>query len=254
MTLKENEDVLLILDDRRKYLIKVEPAKRFHTHKGYIDTQELLKKSYGEKIKSNIGVDFHICKPTLIDYIPKLIRKTQIIYPKDAMYIVLVADIKNGSRVVEIGTGSGALTCVLANFVKTEGHVYSYEIKEELIKIASKNLERLGLQQYVTLKNKDASTGIEEKEVDSLVMDVPNPWDFLDKAKEVLKPSGILVAFCLTINQMEKLVKAMLEKKFIDVHVVEILEREYQVDPTRLRPKTRMIGHSGYIVWGRNVL
>ncbi len=251
---KENENVLLILDNIRKYLIRAERNKRFHTHKGYIDINELLTKNYGETIKSNLGFDFYICKPTLTDYISKILRKTQIIYPKDAAYIVLIADIKNGSRVVEIGTGSGALTCVLANFVKTEGHVYSYEIKKEYIEIASKNLERLGLSQYVTIKNKDATEGIEEKEVDSVIMDIPDPWNLLDKAKEALKPSGILIAFCLTVNQMEKLVKAMLEKRFIDVHVVEILEREYQADPTRIRPKTRMISHTGYIVWGRSVL
>jgi tRNA (adenine57-N1/adenine58-N1)-methyltransferase len=248
---RENDYVLLYLDEKRKYLIKLERNKKLHTHKGFIVLDEIIGKKFGEKIKSNIGEEFVICKPTIRDFILKFARKTQIIYPKDAGYIAFIGGISDGSRVVEIGTGSGALTCSLANLVKPSGHVYSYEIREEFYEIAKKNIEMLNLSEYVTLKLKNALEGIDEKDVDCVVMDIPNPWDAIGVAKQALKGSGILISFSPTINQVEKILRALIENKFIDIHVVELIEREFQADPIKLRPKTTIIGHTGYITWAR---
>jgi len=250
----EKDQVLLYLDEKRKYLIRVEKGIKYHTHKGYILSDDIIGKKYGEKIKSNIGQDFYLLKPTIRDFIIKISRKTQIIYSKDAGYIAMVCGISNGSRIVEIGTGSGALTCTLASLVKPDGHVYSYEIREEFLKVAESNLERLGLKNYVTLKLKDAKQGIEEKDVDCVIIDIGDPWEVIDNAYTCLKGSGIIVIFSPTINQVEKNLIALSEKGFVDIHVVEILEREFQADPTKIRPKTSMIGHTGYITWARKII
>jgi len=249
--IKENDDVLLILPPKRKYLIKLKKDQKLHTHKGYILHNDIIGKKYGEYITSNLNIKFFISKPSISDYIEKIQRKTQIIYPKDAAYIILIGNITSNSLVVEIGTGSGALTCVLANFVKPNGHVYSYEIREDFINLAKKNLERLNLIEYVTLKLKDASQGIDEKNVDCIIMDVPNPWDIIPKVKHNLKGSGKLISFVLTTSQLEKTLIAFKENKFEDIQIAEILERKYQVEPNKIRPLTRMIGHTGYIIWGR---
>ena len=143
------------------------------------------------------------------------------------------------------------MTCSLASLVKPNGHVYSYEIREEFYEIAKKNIEMLNLFEYVTLKLKNALEGIDEKDVDCVIMDIPNPWDLISIAKEALKGSGILISFSPTINQVEKTLRSLIENKFIDIHVVELIEREFQVDPSRLRPKTTIIGHTGYITWAR---
>lgn len=248
---KENDDVLLILDEKRKYLVKVTKNMKLHTHKGYIEHNKLIGKKFGEIIKTNLNVEFFIAKPTLYDYIKKFPRITQIIYPKDAAYIVFIANISNNSRVIEIGTGSGALTCVLANAVKPNGHIYSYEIRKEFIKIAKENLKRTKVLEYVTLKEKDALEGIDERNVDSVIADVPNPWEFIKEIKKSLKNSGIFVAFCPTINQLEKLVSMLKENNFKDINAIELIERSYQIETNKIRPKTLMIGHTGYIIWCR---
>jgi len=152
-TIREGDHVLLYLSRRKTYLVKVEKGKSFHTHKGFIQLNELIGKEYGTRVLSNTGVEFVALRPTLRDYIFKSLRKTQIVYPKDIALIVMFSGIGPGSRVVEAGTGTGALTTALAHYVRPSGRVYSYEIREEFIAVASKNLERAGLAEYVDVKN-----------------------------------------------------------------------------------------------------
>jgi tRNA (adenine57-N1/adenine58-N1)-methyltransferase len=248
---KEGDNVLLILQEGKRYLIKVNKGEIFHTHRGYIKHDELINKEYGSCIKSSLNYDFFIAKPTLYDFIRKIQRKTQIIYPKDSGYIILIGNISSGSKIVEIGTGSGALTCVLANAVKPNGHVYTYEIKEEFLEIAKNNVKKLNLENYVTFKLKNAMEGIDEKDVDCIIIDIADPWNLIGKIKENLKGAGIIIIFCLTVSQLEKTLKALYDNDFVDINTVEILEREYQTELNKIRPKTRMIGHTGFIIWAR---
>ena len=138
-------DVLLYLDRKRTYLVKVEKGKSFHTHKGFIQLDELIGKEYGTAIASSMNIEFVALKPTLRDYVFKMRRKTQITYPKDIALILIFSNASPGSQIVEAGTGTGALTTALAYHIRPTGHVYSYEIRPEFIKLAAKNLERAGV-------------------------------------------------------------------------------------------------------------
>jgi len=160
-TISEGDNVLLLLDNRRSYLVKAEGGRDFHTHKGFIHVGELLGKEYGTRITSNLGVEFVALKPSIRDYVFKMSRRTQIVYPKDIALIVLFGNVQPGSQVVEAGTGTGALTTVLAHYVKPSGLVYSYEIREEFLETAIKNLKRAGVMEYVELKNSDITQGME---------------------------------------------------------------------------------------------
>ncbi len=248
---KEGDQVLLVLDWRRKYLIKVKSGGELHTHKGVIRHDDIIGMPYGSVIKSSTGRLFHVAKPRLIDFIEKFSRPTQIIYPKDAGQIIMYADIGPGSKVVEAGTGSGALTAVLASIVRPDGHVYSYEVNERFLREAKKNLERVGLLSYVTLKLKDVTLGIDERDVDAVILDMPTPWLVVEHARNALKGSGFFVSFNPTLNQVSKTIVKLRESGFFDIRVVEVFEREYQVDPVALRPRTLMIGHTGYILFAR---
>ena len=159
--ISEGDYVLLCLDPRRTYMVKVEAGKSFHTHKGFIKLDELIGKEFGAVVQSSLGIEFTALKPSLTDYIMKSSRKTQITYPKDAALIVMFSGIGPGSRVVESGTGTGALTTALAHYVKPEGRVYSYELREEFQKNAEKNLKRANLLDFVELKSGDVTAGIE---------------------------------------------------------------------------------------------
>src|SRR5512133_950829 len=134
--------VLIYLDARRTYMIKVQSGQSFHTHKGFLKLDDLIGKEYGEPIKSSLGVTFTTLKPKLTDYMMKSGRNTQIVYPKDAALIVMFSGIGPGSRVFESGTGTGSLTSALAHYVGPAGKVYTYELRPEFQKNAAKNLAR----------------------------------------------------------------------------------------------------------------
>lgn len=184
--------VLLCLGHRNTYMVKAEAGKSFHTHKGFIRFDDLIGKEYGSTVLSSLSIEFTALKPLLPDYIMKSVRKTQITYPKDVALIVMFSGIGPANRVVEAGTGTGALTTALAHYVKPDGRVYSYEIREEFMRTAQKNLMRAGLLDIVEMKNKDVTVGIDERDVDAVVLDLATPWLVVTHAYEALKPSGTL--------------------------------------------------------------
>ena len=248
---EEGGDVLLYLDARMSYLVRVRRGERFHTHRGFILLDELLGKSFGEVVLSNLGHRFIILRPTIYDYLMKSLRSTQILYPKDIGLILVYSAVGPGSRVVEAGTGSGALTTALASFVRPDGRVYSYDVRSEFQRRASSNLERAGLLEFVDLKAGDVSQGIEERDVDAIVLDLATPWAVVPKAKEALKGGGILVSFSPTIEQVVKTVSALEEEGFVDIETVESFLRRIKVKAGETRPETLMVGHTGYVTRGR---
>jgi len=249
--IREGDDVLLYLDKRRSYLVKVERDKKLHTHKGFLDLTELIGKEFGTRIHSSKEVEFIAFRPTIRDYVFKISRRTQIIYPKDIALIVFFSGIGPGSRVVEGGTGTGALTAALANYVKPSGRVYSYEIREEFIETAAKNLQRIGVINYVELKKGDLTEKIEEKDVDAVILDLATPWLVVPHAYNALKGSGVFISFSPTIDQAVKTTEALLKNGFAGVETFESLFRGMQIEKGRTRPETLMTGHTGYITFAR---
>jgi tRNA (adenine57-N1/adenine58-N1)-methyltransferase len=250
----EGSDVFLYLDRKRTYLVRVEAEKSFHTHKGYIKLGDLIGKEYGTRIVSSMGIEFVALKPTLRDYIFKTKRRTQISYPKDISLIVMFSGIGPGSRVVEAGTGTGALTNALAHYVKPAGRVYTYEVRPEFREMALKNLERAKVSDYVESKNRDITEGIDEKEVDAVILDLATPWLVVPHAYTALKGSGVLVSFSPTIDQIVKTVEALTEHGFVGIETVETLMRFMQVERGKTRPQTVMTGHTGYLTFARKAI
>jgi len=253
-TISEGDLVLLCLQPRKTYMVKVEAGKTFHTHKGYIKLDDLIGKEFGATFQSSLGAQFTALKPSLTDFIMKSSRNTQITYPKDAALIVMFSGIGPGSRVVESGTGTGALTTALAHYVKPNGKVYTYELRKEFQKNAEKNLKRGNLLDYVELKSGDVTTGIEERDLDAVVLDLATPWLVIPHAYEALKPAGTLVSFSPTIDQVVKATEALRENNFILIETVECIMRAMQVERGKTRPQTLMTGHTGYITHARKAL
>ena len=248
---REGVDVLLFLDARRSYLVRVRRGERFHTHRGFILLGDLIGKPFGERITSNLGYEFILLQPTVYDYLMKSLRATQILYPKDIGLILVYSAVGPGSRVVEAGTGSGAMTTALAHAVRPSGKVYSYDVRPEFQRRASANLERAGLLDSVELKVGDVSLGIDEKDMDAVVLDLATPWAVVTNAREALKGSGILVSFSPTIEQVVKTVSALEEGDFIEIETIESFLRRIKVKEGETRPETLMVGHTGYITRAR---
>ena len=252
--ISEGDLVLIFLDQRRTYLVAVEKGKTFHTHKGYIQLDALIGKEYGTRISSSLGVEFAALKPMLSDFVFKAQRKTQISYPKDIALIVMFAGIGPGSRVVEAGTGAGALTTALAHYVKPNGRVYTYEFRPEFTEIARRNLQRANLLDYVELMNKDITQAIDETDVDAIVLDLATPWLVVPHIRSALKGSGAFVSFSPTIDQVVKTVEALQMHSFVGIETIECIMRRMQVAAGKTRPETLMTGHTGYITFARMVL
>lgn len=247
--------VLIYVDEKRSKVVRVVKGKTLHTDRGYLNLDDLVGLEWGSKVRLSTGVTAYVLKPTLVDLMFKSFKRvTQVIYPKDLAYIVMQSGIGEGSRVAEAGVGTGFLTAVLAWAVGSSGHVYGYEINKEYIEVALRNLEIAGLSNRATIKNKDITQGIDERDLDALFLDMPNPWDVFPHLQSSLKPSGSVVIFVPTVNQVLRTLNYMKEsKKLINISVTELMLREYQANQEALRPKSIGVTHTGYIITSRFV-
>ena len=248
-------DIVQLIGPRdRDLLVCLEPGQTLHTHAGMLQHDELANQVWGSQVHSHLGKTFFILQPALDDLLRNVDRKTQIMYPKDIAYILVSMGIKPGSRVIEAGTGSGAFTIALAYALGTEGQVYSYERRPEMQAIARKNIEQVQLADRVILKSQDISDGFDERDIEALFLDLPNPEDYLPQAREALHPGGFFGSILPTTNQVERLLLALKANGFAFTEVSEILHRYYKPIASRLRPSDRMNGHTGYLIFSRPVL
>ena len=252
--IKDGSDILIVLDSRKRWLSKVISSNQFHCHKGFFDFDEIIGKPFGCKVRTNKSVDLTIYKPIPSDFLQHIPHSSQIIYTKDAGLILLNGGIHPGSIVLEAGTGSGALTSILAKYVGSEGHVYSYDNRESAHNTSKKNIERLGLQEQVTLKLKDVSEGFDEKYVDAVVLDLGDPCEIIPHAYAALKLGGVISVFMPTYNQVERVYEKLQEYSFGDIEAMELILRGIQLKRNAIRPNTRMIGHTGFLIFARKLL
>lgn len=247
------DTVLLISRDGKRYLVRLLPGDRFHTHKGSIAHDDLIGQPLGREIRSHTGQPFMVLRPSLHDMLMNLKRASQIIYPKEIGQILLKLDVGHGKRIIEAGTGSGALTIALAHGVAPDGMVYSYEARADMLNLARRNLEIVGLLDRVQLFHKDIAEGFEQSDVDALFLDVREPWEYLAQACAALSDGGFFGALVPTTNQVSDTLSAMARYPFTSIEVLEILLRAYKPVPQRLRPQDIMVGHTGYLIFARKV-
>jgi tRNA (adenine57-N1/adenine58-N1)-methyltransferase len=247
--IKEKDAVLLWFEDEQSYLIEVTRGKRASIHCGRpLLVDDWIGQPFGKKVICEHGSGY-LLKPTMEDLMMKASRESGIIYPKDAALLMMKAGLQSGSRVIEVGTGSGSLTMALAQMVAPGGHVYSYDRRTDLPKNAYKNVERAGLSAHVTFKQRVAMEPFGETGVDAITLDIPQPWDEVDMIKRALRGGGRVVSLNPTFNQIEKMAEALREKGFILVESRELLEREILARGGKTRPVQRMIGHTEFMLF-----
>lgn len=253
--IKQNNNVLFFYDDSKKWLMKVSRKQQFHTHVGIIDHKKVIGKEYGSAIKTNKGKIIYLLEPTVYDYVMKSQRSTQIVYPKDLGYIAARTGLQSGQSIVEIGTGSGSLTTFLASIAKPRGHVYTYDVDENFMAIARKNIEKAGISKYVTMEKLDVKNikKVPQTDVDMVVVDLGDPWTVVPQARKMLKGSGYFVAICPTMNQLEKLASALRENDFFDLEFTEQIVRTIEAREGKTRHSFRGIGHTTYVAFARKV-
>ena len=247
-------DLALLIDRKgRRYLVTLQKEGTFHSHAGVLPHKEIIGQEQGGWFRTSHGHNLLALKPTLADYVLKMPRSAQIIYPKDLGNILVMADIFPGASVVEAGLGSGALTAALLRAVGDAGTVTTYEVREDMTERGMKNVRALVPNwSNHTLVMNDIYEGITERNVDRLVLDVPEPWHVVPGAAQSLAMGGIFLSFLPTILQVHQLVQALsTDSRFQLIETVEVLLRPWSVTQRSVRPAHRMVAHSGFITTAR---
>ena len=251
--IKQNSPVLFFYNNSKKWLVKISKKESLHTHIGVIKHSDAIGKEYGSRLVTNKDKYVYLLEPTMYDYVMKIQHGTQIVYPKDLGYIVARAGIGNGQKILEIGTGSGSLTSFVANIVKPRGHVYTFDIDENFMKIAEKNIKKARVSKYVTQHNLDLKTAktIPLENMDVALIDLGDPWVVIPKVRQMLKGSGSIFAICPTMNQLEKLTMALVENEFTDIESTEHILRTIEAREGKTRHSFQGIGHTTYLCFAR---
>jgi tRNA (adenine57-N1/adenine58-N1)-methyltransferase len=250
---QEGDYVQLVGPRNKLFFITLQSGAKLHTNYGVLEHNEMINAVWGAEVCSHSGNRFLVLQPRLGELLLKIRRSSQIMYPKDIGFLIVHLGIGPGDRVIEAGTGSGALTTALSYFVGPEGRVYSYDSREDMQELARENLEKLNLLDPVTFWRADVRDGFHEREVDAIILDLPKPDDHLVAARQALKAGGSLGAILPTTNQVSDLVSRLETSSYGPIEIFEILLRAYKPVPHRLRPKDRMVGHTGFLVFARKL-
>ncbi len=246
-----SEGDLALLQDRkgRRHLLTLSEGQTFHSHQGRLLHADLIGHTVGGWYRTDRGHTLLAVRPTLGDYVREMPRGPQIVYPKDLGNIVTLADVFPGATVIEGGLGSGSLTAALLRAVGHEGRVITYEIEESVIPRATANIEKVvGDTSRLTIKVGNIYEGISERDVDRVVLDVPEPWETVGTVGDALVMGGIVLSFLPTILQVHRLTLALEEDaRFQMIETVETLLRPWHVTDRSVRPAHRMVAHSGFL-------
>jgi tRNA (adenine57-N1/adenine58-N1)-methyltransferase len=247
------ERVLLVDPKDRRYLITLVDGATFHTHAGIVAHDDLIGSCEGRTITGSTGRSFLVLRPTLSDVVLKMPRGAQVIYPKDLGAILIAADIGPGQRVLEAGVGSGALSMTV---LRAGASVVGYEIREDFAARAKANVvATLGPDTPYRVEIRDVTLGIEERDLDRVLLDMPEPHKVIAAAGAALRPGGILLAYLPTINQTALLRQALAEAgaPFGLPETQEIMRRTWHVEARSVRPDHRMVGHTGFLTTARRI-
>ena len=250
-------DRIQLTDPKGKlYSFTIAPGKEWHTHKGWINHDDLVGLPEGSVVSTTAGLKFTAFKPLLADFVLSMPRGATIVYPKDAAMIVGIADIYPGAKVLEAGVGSGALTLSLLRAVGEKGSVHSVERRAEFADNARANVEQYfgGLPQQWTLTVGD----LQEQEVDAtfdrVVLDMLAPWECVATAAEALRPGGVFLAYVATTTQLSATAEALKsDGRFTEPESSETIVRGWHHEGLAVRPQQRMIGHTGFLIMSRRM-
>lgn len=250
-------ETVLLVDERRRtrHLLVLRAGQAFHSDRGYLPHDTLIGAPEGTRAVTSLGTRYLALRPTLAEYVLEMPRGAQVIYPKDLATICFFADVGPGQTVCEAGIGSGALTLALLRAVGPTGRVVSYETREEFARRARRNIEaRLGSEVPLTVRLQDVYLGLEERNLDRLLLDLPEPWRLVADAAVALRPGGIVCAYLPTLPQSQRTHEALAaHAAFALVETFETLLRPWQIAGPSVRPAHRMVAHTGFLTLARRV-
>ena len=250
--------LVVVKTSKSKYLAVIDVEKEFITNEGKFSFSGIKK--IPSKVHSSTGVVFKIYHPTYKEFVLLMKRGPQIIYPKDIGQIILEADIHKYSNVLEIGTGSGALTLFLLNIIGTGGSLISLDVSRKNQRRAKKTIDRyMSTNDFKNNYNLDFITSslvdFNYKEyaevIDTVVTDVPEPWEFF--VNNTITKDLKWVSYLPSISQITKFNQVLIDNNFENIEVKEVILRDWVVDKKIVRPSNKLVSHTGFIISGRYI-
>jgi len=257
-TLSSGDRIHLIDHKRRQYALTLKAGETYQFSGQKIAHDALIGRPDGSIVTLSGGKKMVALRPTFGDYVLKMPRGAQVLYPKDLAIIPMWADIYPGARVFEAGTGSGALTMALLRAVGPDGVVVTYEVRDDFASTAAANISRYINPANLMSFRKNAYEGIDLLDdgvsFDRVVLDLPEPWQVVPHAAAALRSGGVYLSFVPTVPQVMRTVEA-LERAMVFgmVETFETLLRTWSVQGRSVRPDHRMVAHSGFITVARKV-
>jgi tRNA (adenine57-N1/adenine58-N1)-methyltransferase len=254
--LAEGERIHLCDKAGRRYSVALAAGASTSLHSGTVQHSDLIGRPEGTIVQTNRGTRLLAVRPTFAELVVGRRRQAQPIYPKDLGAILVGADIRPGLTVLEAGTGAGALTTALVRLVGPGGRVISIEAREEFLDAARSAIgEMLGeVPPNLELRLGDVAAGVPERDLDRVLLDLPEPWLAVPIAAECLRPGGIVFAHCPNVSQVQRFVDALRERGgFGLMETVEVLQRGWTVRGRSLRPAHRMVAHTGFLTFARRL-
>lgn len=250
----EAGDKALLVDNRgRRYLVTLAAGRAFHFHRGIVYHDQILGQPDGSIVRSTSGSRLTVLLPTYADFVLKMPRGAQVIYPKDVATILVQADIYPGAQVLEAGVGSGAMTIALLRAVGESGRVIAFETREDFATRAQANIETfMGKTPNLDVRLGSIYEPIDLATVDRVVLDLPEPWRALPQILSVLRSGGVLACFLPTILQVHQLALALEDGgRWTPMLTLESLARTWHIEGRSVRPDHRMVAHTGFITVAR---
>ena len=254
--LAAGELILLVDKVGRRHRVRLKAGERHSLHSGVIDHDQLIGRPEGIIVTTQMGARLLAVRPTFAEQVTGRVRQAQPIYPKDLGAILVSADVHPGAKVLEAGTGTGALTIAVLRAVGPEGQVVSYEQREEFLEAARKAIVDTlgGLPPNLTLKLGDIYLGADERDMDRVLLDLPEPWQAVPVAKAALRPGGIVFAHCPNVSQVQRFFDCLREVRgFGMLEAFEVLQRGWTVRGRSMRPSHRMVAHTGFLCFARRL-
>ncbi|MBY0247708.1 MAG: tRNA (adenine-N1)-methyltransferase [Nitrospiraceae bacterium] len=259
LQLANGERIHLVDQKGRHYALTLKAGEIYQFSGQTIAHDALIGRLDATMVTLSRGKKMLAIRPTFGDYVLKMPRGAQVLYPKDLALIPMWADIYPGARVFEAGTGSGALTMALLRAVGLRGLVVTYDVRDDFAHTALLNIERyMGPVSNLVSLRKNAYEGIELLDdgipFDRVVLDLPEPWQVIPHAASALRSGGIYVSFVPTVPQVMQTVEALERTAvFAMVETFETLLRTWSVQGRSVRPDHRMVAHSGFLTVARKV-
>ena len=248
--------VVVLKNNKHKHLAVLKDDQEFVSQNGVIKFNDI--RELPSTVTSSKNHEYYVYIPSFDEFILLMKRGPQIIYPKDIGAILIAGNISKNSNILEIGTGSGALTLYLNLILDKKSQLFTLDENEKNQRRAQKTIERFVASSkinnlvdvnYINSKLSAFAFNDLADKVDTIITDIPEPWEFF--LKNQIKQNLNWVSYLPSISQVEKIVNKLRENNFVNIKITETLNREWIVDKKIVRPKNEMVGHTGFVVGAR---